>query len=104
MNKNSIYSENDNLKEDNVSVFLYIKGDDDSFAFCTFEGEFDENDVYKDMINAGKEETILTSKDGTPIYVYILKFKSVDDNFINFVRDTFFDYDESKHRDIIRIK
>lgn len=104
MNKNSIYSENDNLKEDNVSVFLYIKGNDDSFAFSTFENEFDENDVYKEMINAGKEETVLTSKDGTPIYVYILKFKAVDDNFINFVRDTFFDYDESKHRDIIRIK
>lgn len=104
MNKSSIYSENENLQEDNMSIFLYIKGDDDSFAFRLFEDEFNENDVYNDMINAGKEKSVLTAKDGTSIYVSILKFKSVDNNFVNFVRDTFFDYDETKHRDIIRIK
>lgn len=92
----------DNTTKD--SVFLYIRGDDDSFAVEQFQDEFNEITVYEDMVKDEKSEETLISKNGDNIYVSIKRFGAVDDNFEDFIKDQLCDYDVLKQQDIIRVK
>lgn len=83
------------------SVWLHISGDE--YASMMFEQNFDEKDVYNQMIEEGVSEKTI-ELEGAFIEVEIIKFGEVDSKFESFVKNTLCDYDMLKHENICRIK
>jgi hypothetical protein len=80
------------------SVFLYVHGDD--YAALEFENNYNEQEVYTDMVAKGEKKRVL-SGDDYYIEVDIKEFNGqVPADFLDFIMHDFSDYDDLKHSKI----
>lgn len=84
----------------NKTVFLHVKGDE--YSALNFEQNFDEDVVYKQMLEEGVTSKTFES-DEYYIDVYIIEFGEIDPEFIDFVKYQLIDYDDSKNENIYRV-
>lgn len=83
------------------TIWLYVSGDE--YASMFFEQNFDEKDVYKEMVeNKIDKKTI--ELEGVCIEVEILKFGEVDSKFESFIKNNLCDYDMLKNENIYKIE
>jgi hypothetical protein len=82
------------------TVFLHVKGDD--YSALNFEDNFNEDQVYKQMMAEGVTTKTFESDDYY-IDVRIIEFGEIDSDFIDFVKYQLIDYDNSKNENIYRV-
>ncbi len=77
-------------------ICLHVKGDE--YAAMYFKKRYEEQEFYERMKKEGVESEQL-NVDGLYVEVTIKRFGAVDDKFLDFVADTFIDYDNAKTED-----
>lgn len=77
-------------------ICLHVKGDE--YAAMYFKKRYEEQEFYERMKKEGVESEQL-NVDGLYVEVTIKRFGAVDDKFLDFVTDTFIDYDNAKTED-----
>lgn len=82
------------------TVFLHVKGDD--YSALNFEENFNEDEVYKQMLEEGVTSKTLES-DEYYIDVDIIEFGEVDPSFISFILGELMDYDFLKSENIYQV-
>lgn len=83
------------------TVWLYVSGDE--YASMFFEQNFNEKDVYKEMVE-NKIDKKAIELEGVNIEVEILKFGEVDSKFESFIKNNLCDYDMLKNENIYKIE
>lgn len=81
-------------------VFLHVSGDDHSAM--VFSREYNTQDFYEQMVKDGVTEKVV-DEDDFYAEIEIKEFRSVDEEFIEFIRDNFIDYDYSKDSDFFEV-
>lgn len=77
-------------------ICLHVKGDE--YAAMYFKKRYEEQEFYERMKKDGVESEQL-NVDGLYVEIAIKRFGAVDDKFLDFVTDTFIDYDNAKTED-----
>lgn len=74
---------------------IYVFGDEE-YAALEFERAFDGR-LVSDIINELIPEPFVGSYEFDEFNIELYEFGDVDTNFIQFIRNTILDYDQSKH-------
>lgn len=81
-------------------IILHVKGED--YSAMNFEENFDPDEVYKQMVEMGRD-TLTLQSDDYYIEVEVCRFDIVDEHFFDFVKYELIDYDIGKHENIYLI-
>lgn len=86
-----------------MTKILYIYGDED-YAAATFEDCGIEPEVVWQEAFDSKKHIKEYDIDGDEFTAEALEFDDIPEDFIDFVRDTVIDYDQSKHTNFYLVK
>lgn len=81
-------------------VFLYVSGEE--YSAMNFDDKYNSQDFYEQMLEEGVTKKTIDEDD---VYadVEIKEFAAIDEDFIDFIRNNFVDYDVSKDTDFFEV-